>query len=206
MSPLLLAAVCLGVLLLLVLGAYVFFRWRKRRALQVAGGQYETIIDLSEANVVEIQAQTEDSSVPVPKDDISTVSKEKYKNVTISPEECRRLAETLEKVMRKDKPYMQSDLKVAGLAAIVGVSAHTLSYLFSQYLNRNYYDYVNDYRIEEFKRLAKSEEASKYTLTALAELCGFSSRASFFRYFKKATGITPNEYIHNIGKDDSLKQ
>jgi len=37
-------------------------------------------------------------------------------------------------------------------------------------------------------------------LTALAELCGFSSRTSFFRYFKKVIGITPNEYIRSIGK------
>ena len=52
----------------------------------------------------------------------------------------------------------------------------------------------------EFKHLIAKDEYSKYTLGALAELCGFSSRASFFRYFKKATGITPNEYIRSIGK------
>ena len=59
---------------------------------------------------------------------------------------------------------------------------------------------MNDYRIEEFKRLVDKDEYSKYTLTALAELCGFSSRTSFFRYFKKVIGITPNEYIRSIGK------
>ena len=45
----------------------------------------------------------------------------------------------------------------------------------------------------------------RYTLEALSEHCGFSSRASFFRSFKKVTGITPNEYIKNIkmsGKDN----
>ena len=85
---------------------------------------------------------------------------------------------------------------------MLGRSAHTLSYLFNQHLNRNYYDYINDYRIEEFKRLINEDEYSKYTLSALAELCGFSSRASFFRYFKKTTGITPNEYIRSIGKNN----
>ena len=67
-------------------------------------------------------------------------------------------------------------------------------------MDKNYYDYLNDYRIEEFKRLVDKDEYSKYTLTALAELCGFSSRTSFFRYFKKVIGITPNEYIRSIGK------
>ena len=101
--------------------------------------------------------------------------------------------------MHRDKPYTNPDLKIADLATMLGRSAHTLSYLFNQHLNRNYYDYINDYRIAEFKRLVNTEEYSKYTLSALAELCGFSSRASFFRYFKKATGITPNEYIRSIG-------
>ena len=96
--------------------------------------------------------------------------------------------------------YTNPDLKIADLAAMLDTSAHTLSYLFNQHLNRNYYDYINDYRIAEFKRLIVEDEYAKYTLSALAELCGFSSRASFFRYFKKAMGITPNEYIWSIGK------
>ena len=81
--------------------------------------------------------------------------------------------------MHRDKPYTNPDLKIADLATMLGRSAHTLSYLFNQHLNRNYYDYINDYRIEEFKRLINEDEYSKYTLGALAELCGFSSRASF---------------------------
>lgn len=128
------------------------------------------------------------------------VAEEKYKNSKISLEECQRLTEELERVMNREKAYTNPDLKIADLAAMIGTSAHTLSYLFNQHLNRNYYDYINDYRIAEFKRLVDKDEYSKYTLSALAELCGFSSRASFFRYFKKAMGITPNEYIRNIGK------
>lgn len=123
-------------------------------------------------------------------------------NFGSSVEECKRLADKLEIVMHKEKPYTNPNLKIADLAASIGTSSHTLSYLFNQYLNRNYYDYINDYRIAEFKRLVEKDEYAKYTLSALAELCGFSSRASFFRYFKKATNITPNEYIRSIGKNN----
>lgn len=127
---------------------------------------------------------------------------EKYKTNKVSTGECKRLAEKLEYIMQKEKPYINPDLKLADLAAAIGTSAHSLSYLFNQYLNRNYYDYINDYRIEEFKLLVNKDEYAKYTLSALAELCGFSSRASFFRSFKKATNITPSEYIKRIGKDN----
>lgn len=129
-------------------------------------------------------------------------SDEKYKSIKLSVEDCRRLADSLEQIMSNERLYIHSDLKLADLAKAIGTSTHTLSYLFNQYLKRNYYDYINDYRIAEFKRLANTDEYARYTLSALAELCGFSSRASFFRYFKKATGITPNEYIHSIGRSD----
>lgn len=128
------------------------------------------------------------------------ILEEKYKTYKIGEKECKQLKVKLEKVMRKEKPYKNPNLKIADLAASVNASPQTLSYLFNQYLNLNYYDYLNDYRIEEFKSLVAQEEYAKYTITALAELCGFSSRASFFRYFKKITGITPNEYIRSMGK------
>ena len=78
--------------------------------------------------------------------------------------QCKRLADKLEIVMHKEKPYTNPNLKIADLAASIGTSSHTLSYLFNQYLNRNYYDYINDYRIAEFKRLVEKDEYAKYTL------------------------------------------
>ena len=135
-----------------------------------------------------------------PKEKQQPIIEEKYRKSNVTEEECRSLAGELEILMQRDRLYVNPNLKIADLAAILNVSTYTLSYLFNQYLDKNYYDYLNDYRIEEFKRLVDKDEYSKYTLTALAELCGFSSRTSFFRYFKKVIGITPNEYIRSIGK------
>lgn len=124
----------------------------------------------------------------------------KYKTSKVSDEDCRLLLKKLEAVMQKEKPYTDPGLKVDRLAALVGTSGHTLSYTLNQYLSRSYYDYVNEYRLAEFKRLASLEEYSCYTLMALAELCGFNSRASFFRYFKDMTGITPSDYVNRVRK------
>lgn len=162
---------------------YIYYQ-RKRKAKQTKNIQIQLPEDVQEP-------EKQEKTVEL-----------KYKTNKISTEECQRLTEKLEALMHRDKPYTNPDLKIADLATMLGRSAHTLSYLFNQHLNRNYYDYINDYRIEEFKRLINEDEYSKYTLGALAELCGFSSRASFFRYFKKTTGITPNEYIRSIGKNN----
>lgn len=176
-SAWMIAAVAL--VLLLGVGAYRFYKYRKSQADPTEEGSVGDAVE------------------DMPASESESAQEEKYKTIRVTAEECQRLLEKLEAVMIKDKPYVNSDLKIADLATAIGTTAHTLSYLFNQHLKRNYYDYINDYRIAEFKRLVDTEEYSRYTLSALAGLCGFSSRASFFRYFKKATGITPNEYIKN---------
>ncbi len=124
----------------------------------------------------------------------------KYKTYSMRRDEGRRISEQLERIMKEDKPYTNPDLRLADLAEMAGVSAHKLSFYFSQHLKQSFYDYVNARRVDEFKRLAASPEAAKFTLTALSSKAGFSSRTSFFRYFKKVEGITPAEYMERAGR------
>lgn len=131
-------------------------------------------------------------------DDLSEKEEEKYKMNRMSTEECDVLHEALNKYMHDEKPYMNKELKIGDLADALHTSSHSLSYLFNQYLSVSYYDFVNEWRIAEFKKLVTEDTSAKYTLDVLADLCGFSSRASFFRSFKKSTGITPNEYIKSL--------
>lgn len=167
------AALWIIVVLLVIIACLCYAFYRKRTRQLVAGDVAETPKSLVE---------------------------EKYRRSNVNKEECRRLTKQLDVLMQEKRLYVNPDLKIADLASLLNVSPYTLSYVFNQFLNKNYYDYLNDYRIEEFKRLINEDQYAKYTLTALAELCGFSSRTSFFRYFKKETGITPNEYIRSIGK------
>ncbi len=126
--------------------------------------------------------------------------KDKYRNVNISEADCIQLAETLAAQMREQKLYKNPDLKIADLAEAVGTTPYMMSFLLSQYLNVSYYDYVNEFRVEEFKDLVTHVDLNLYTLSALGEQCGFSSRAAFFRNFKKVTGVTPNEYVQGLQK------
>lgn len=131
---------------------------------------------------------------------ISGESEEKYKHVKIEKNECEQLVRQLHKYVKENKPYVNPDLKIHDLSEALNTSSHTLSFVFSQHLNTSYYDYINAFRIEEFKKMVNDPANSKYTLLALSEKCGFNSRASFFRSFKKIAGQTPNEYIKSIGK------
>ena len=125
-----------------------------------------------------------------------------YRTSRLTDEECKRLLKRLDEIMKRDKPYINPDMKSNDLARMASTTGHALSYLFNQYLDKSYYDYINRYRVDEFKRLVNETDTSRYTLTALAEKCGFSSRATFFRHFKAITGITPAEYLkqHDLNK------
>lgn len=150
-----------------------------------------------ETNETETENIIEEETIDTPEVH-SESTEDKYKGNRLSDEECKRLLKILDKEMVKNKLYVNQSLKIADLANAANTSSHALSYLFNQYLQKTYYDYINEYRVEEFKSIIKKEKFSKFTLEALSEYCGFSSRASFFRSFKKVTGITPNEYIKNI--------
>lgn len=125
----------------------------------------------------------------------------KVKSVSLTREECVQLLGKVRSCMETQKLYINPNLKIGGLAEKTGISVYLLSYLFNHYLNSSYYDFVNSYRIEEFNRLLEKGEHTQYTLQALIEKCGFSSRTSFFRYFKKVKGMSPGEYIRKLDKE-----
>ena len=171
------------VIVVILGGGYCFYRWRIKKA----------ILDTPQF----LSSSEEAISEEIENDD-SLLSDDKYKSCNITVEDCRELTERLKAIMRNDKPYIDPKLKIIDLAETLDVPPYKLSYLFNQYLKRTFYDYVNDYRIAEFKYLVNKGEHKTYTLSAMIEKCGFISRASFFRYFKKTTGMTPNEYINTL--------
>lgn len=182
---------------LLIIGIIAFIRyyvWKRMRRLLTSP------VQVASTPVEEIsrkEQETEQSETIV--EQSSTVTEEKYKTNRLTEEECVELHRKLVAYVEKEKPYINSDLKMGDLASALDTSSHSLSYLLNQYLNQSYYDFINEYRVTQFKKMVEDSHYSRYTLTALAELCGFSSRASFFRSFKKSTGVTPNEYIRSIG-------
>lgn len=117
---------------------------------------------------------------------------------TVSEDEFKAVADKVKSYMEKEKPYLNVDFKQSDLVDATGYSIYLLSRMFNLYLKTGYYDFVNTYRMEEFKRLVDEGAYRTYTLKTLAEKCGFKSQASFFRTFKKGTGMTPNQYINRL--------
>jgi AraC-like DNA-binding protein len=61
--------------------------------------------------------------------------------------------------------------------------------------NKNFNDFVNSYRVNAFKSMLEENKHEQLSLLGLAHECGFNSKATFNRVFKKLTHYSPSEYL-----------
>jgi AraC-like DNA-binding protein len=80
------------------------------------------------------------------------------------------------------------------LAEETEIPAHYLSRIINEHHGQNFFDFINSFRIEEFKRRLADPHYKNFTLLAIAFDCGFNSKSAFNRFFKKVEGISPSEY------------
>ena len=112
----------------------------------------------------------------------------------LAADELEKLKARIEKLMETERLYLEPALALNDLARALGVSAGVLSFAINQGFGVNFNDFVNEYRIREVKEQLRRGEAEKRTLTAIAFDCGFNSKATFNRAFRKFTGRSPKEY------------
>ena len=117
---------------------------------------------------------------------------EKYGTKKIDNAEANFLLKQLKDLMQKEELYKKSDVKLQHVAKGIHISTHKLSQLLNDNLGKSFASYVNDYRIEEAKRLL--QEKQNLTLEAIGFEAGFSSKSNFYATFKKVIGQTPSEF------------
>ena len=107
----------------------------------------------------------------------------------------KRYAEEVSAWFEREKPYLREDLRLTDLQRIFPISRSYLSQLFNRELGQSFSDYVNQFRIEESKRLMDAEPNA--SIQEIAERSGFHSISTFRRAFQKCTGMIPSEYKNN---------
>ena len=111
--------------------------------------------------------------------------------------EIEILKTRLIEVLENEKPYLNEDLTLGGLAKMLPTTDKKLSALINHSLEITFYDLINSYRIEEVKMRLTNSDFENYTLLAIAFDSGFKSKTSFNRIFKKVVGCSPSVYKKN---------
>ena len=104
------------------------------------------------------------------------------------------LKSKIENVMVREKLYLEPELSLSDLAQKLKTNTSVLSAAINSNFGKNFNDFVNEYRVEEFKKQIKLSQNQNYTLLAIAFDCGFNSKATFNRAFKKFTGQSPSRF------------
>ncbi len=109
-------------------------------------------------------------------------------------EESPEIIEQLNNLMLNIKVYQDPDLRLEGLADSLGVSERRVSMIINRHHNKNFYDFVNEYRVMDAAEQLKRHDAKSKTIQRVFEDAGFNSKSTFNTLFKKITGQTPSDF------------
>jgi len=121
--------------------------------------------------------------------------------------ESEKYISELNSLINSEKPYLTPSLTIDELSEMLSIQSWKLSYLINHNYNKNFYNFINGYRIEEFKERITNPVNKKKTILELIYEVSFNSKSSFNDVFKKQTGMTPSQYkkhfLNNLLKKTS---
>ncbi|WP_312300329.1 helix-turn-helix domain-containing protein [Chryseobacterium sp.] len=125
----------------------------------------------------------------------------KYQKTSPGDDAIQEIYEKLRHRMEQEKLYKDPELNLNYVAQLLDVHPNILSQTINTMEEKNFYDYINRQRIEEFKRIACLPENQKFTILSLAFESGFNSKTSFNRNFKKYMDCSPREFLRSRSID-----
>lgn len=163
--------------------------------------QQEIFSRIEIANQAEL-IRTEEGTVPdaapsspeMPPEPNGVISKGKYQKSLLTDKRASEIAQQLIDLMNSLKPYLNPELTLMELAAKLSVSPHNLSQVFNCEIKKSFFDFVNEYRVGEAKKLLSSPQYSHYSILGIALDAGFNSKSAFYTAFGKHAGTTPSEF------------
>ncbi|MFZ4706601.1 MAG: helix-turn-helix domain-containing protein [Bacteroidales bacterium] len=121
-------------------------------------------------------------------------SAEKYSGSTLTEDQRQVLIGKLEMLMFVEKIFIKDNLTVEEVSRRLGTKTKYVSQIINENYQKNFYNYINTYRVEEAMKLLVAKENEKYSILGIAQIVGFVSKSPFNAAFKKVAGVTPSEY------------
>lgn len=117
--------------------------------------------------------------------------KVRYKNKEIDTIIADEISNKL-KLIQDKALFKNANIKLADVAAELNTSPHTLSQYLNDNLGKSFSLFINEYRIEEAKKLLLSND--NFTIEVIGYESGFNSKSTFFTTFKNIVGMTPSSF------------
>jgi AraC-like DNA-binding protein len=125
-------------------------------------------------------------------------SHRKYEKSTLKPSEADEILKRLMNLVATEKLYLDGNLTLEKLAHKLSILTPHLSQIVNERLSQSFPDFINSYRVEEFKRRLSDPQNQHYTIVAIAEASGFNSKSAFNSAFKRHSKMTPTQYRRTL--------
>lgn len=106
----------------------------------------------------------------------------------------------LNKYLAEEKPYLNSSFSIEDVAARIGSNRTYISNAVNRVFDKNFSCLINEFRIRAARQMITDKKYDHFSLHAVAEMVGYSSRTSFINNFKKSTGLTPSYFRESMKK------
>lgn len=120
---------------------------------------------------------------------------ERYQKSNLSNAQVEEYGQMVEIFLVTNELLYDEDLSLKQMAGVLKLSPHVLSEVINRYYNKSFFDLINSSRIEEAKKQLQHMDALNITIEGIGYNCGFGSKTTFYRAFKKHTGHTPTSYV-----------
>lgn len=121
-------------------------------------------------------------------------AEKKYEKSTLTEENAEKYLEKLRHYMETEKPFLDSDISLYGLAKKLSMPPHHLSQVINDKLEQNFFEFINGYRVAEAKISLNDPEHAHLTIAAIGLDSGFNSISAFNSAFRKHSGMSPSQF------------
>jgi len=111
----------------------------------------------------------------------------------LAPDRAEAIRSRLLDAMETERPWLDPDLDLSSLATSVAATRNQLSFVVNRLLGKNFYDFVNEYRVREVLRLMADPARKDDKLLSIALDAGFNSKPTFNKVMVKLSGKTPSQ-------------
>ncbi len=118
----------------------------------------------------------------------------KYEKNSLTFSKIDEITKKITTIIATEKPYKNLELRLTDFASMVSEHPNNVSQVINEVYGRNFYDFINFYRVEEAKNLLRSPKYKHFTIVAIGFEVGFNSKSAFYSAFKKFADTTPSQF------------
>lgn len=146
--------------------------------------------NIDSASVAELPEKTIEKS--------AESERKKYQKSALDADMSSALLQELQHYMATEKPYLDSTLTLSQLAEQNRISSNYLSQIINEQTGNNFFDYINQHRVEAAKQLLADPTQAEASVLTIAMDAGFNSKSAFYTAFKQHTNVTPSQFRKSL--------